>query len=133
MKYTWLLIPFLLLACQKKRENPPQLASPANQGQPPTQPPTSSCLGAATPWSLPAGELVNDNSSRDFTIPGFDTGCGDTVRVYMRRPNMFPADPWTEYFTIDNGASYYSLAGNVVTMHNRTGIILEVGIEAVLN
>lgn len=131
MKYTTLLalIVVSLSACHKKPEEPAQVAVSTTQPQPP---PVTNCQGATVPWSLPSGQTINDLSSKDFTIAGFDVGCGDTLRVYMRRPNIFPADPWTEYFNVDNGASYYALNGQIVTVYNKTGIVLEVAIETVL-
>lgn len=127
------LLPFMLIvcACQKKPDPPaPATEQTVANPNPPTPPtPVTNCQGATVMYSLPAGQTINDNSSKDFTIPNFEQSCGDSVQVFMRKPGVAT---WTEYFTVDNGASYYSITNQVVTLHNRTGIVLEVDIEAVL-
>ncbi len=130
----------LTTACQKKPDPPAPVASaPAvTPGQPPvvTPPaPVTSCQNATIAWSLtPAGQTVNDNSSKDFVIPGFNLGCGDTISVFFRTPAVGPnpAPAWTTASDVNNGATYYSLLNQTVTFHNKTGVILEIDIEAVL-
>ncbi len=140
MKTTYLILPLamLVIGCHKKPDAPAPsavTAPPSDSPEPtpttPTPPPVTSCKGATVLYSLPSGELINDNSSRSFTITGFEVSCGDTVRVFMRRPNI-QGEPWTEYFNIDNGASYFAINDQVITVYNKTGIVLEVAIEAVL-
>lgn len=136
-----LLAPLLLCSCHKKPDAPapePTVSTPTGT-TPPTSPPVTppgpvtSCKGATVLWSLtPSGQTVNDNSSKDFTVPGFEISCGDTLQVFFRSAGIFPAPAWTQLGNVDLGASYYSVLNQTVTFHNRTGIILEIDIEAVL-
>lgn len=132
MKTLFLLIltlPFLS-ACHKKPDNPPQVAaSTTATPPPPPPPPVSSCKGATVPWSSPTGEIIQSLNSRAFTIPDFDLGCGDSVRVFIRKDNT---QAWFELANVNAGFSYYSLADQMVTVFNMTGIDQEVDIEAIL-
>lgn len=137
MKRSLAIFPLLLLmvACSKKPDAPtPAAVQPTpGQPQPPAPPPVTNCQGATVMYSLPTGQTVNDNSSKAFTIPNFEQSCGDTLSVFFRAAGITPAPAWTPLTqTTDNGATYYSVLNQVVTFHNRTGIVLEVDIEAVL-
>lgn len=124
-----------LTACHKKPDAPTPALAQATQPSTPNPnppPPVSNCQGSTVLWHSPANDTINDNSSKDYLVPGFEVSCNDSARVYMRLPNGIGV-PWTEYFNVDNGASYFSIAGQTITVHNRTGIVLEVYIEAVLN
>lgn len=123
---------FLLLlattACHKKPD-PQPVPQPVTATNPPP-PVVSTCQNATVMYSLPTGQMVLSNNSRQFTIPNFDLECGDTVNVFMRRDNT---QAWFQLGTVDLGASYYALTNNVVTIFNRTGIDQEADIEAVLH
>lgn len=128
---------FLTVACQKKPDPPAPAANaptptiPDTPPPSPPPPPVTNCQGATVLYSLPGYETVNDNSSRDFTVPHFELSCGDSVTVFFRAA-IFPGPAWIELHDVDNGASYYSILNQVVTIHNRTGIVMQVDIEAVL-
>lgn len=123
------LLPILFGACHKKPDAPDPLAAPLSHSDPQPLPPVTSCQGSTVLYSLPGIQTVNDNSSKDFMVPGYETSCGDTLQVFMRKDS---GQAWFELHDIDNGASYYSLFNQTVTVHNRTGIVQEVDIEAVL-
>lgn len=147
MKRLLVLLPvlFLTVACQKKPDAPVPATSPATPTNPadpgttpttppPTPPPpVTSCQGATIPVSVT--DTVNDNSSKDFTIAHFEQSCGDTVTVFFRTANYAPspAPAWTQLNnTTDTSSTYYSINNQVITFHNKTGIVLEIDIEAVL-
>lgn len=137
-----ILIGLSMVACSKKPDAPAPEATviaptnPPSGTTPPTippPPPVTNCTGGTVLWSLtPAGQTVNDNSSKDFTVPGFEISCGDTLQVFFRTAGITPAPAWTQLGDVDLGASYYSVVNQTVTFHNRTGIVLEIDIEAVL-
>ncbi len=134
MKSLIVLSLLALSACTKHPDAPAPQVQPVNgptQPPPPQPPPVTNCLGSTVLYQLPGNPLINDLSSRSFVIPGFEVSCGDSLRVYMRRPNI-QLEPWTEYFNVDNGASYYSINNQTVTIYNKTGIVLEAYIEAIL-
>lgn len=132
-----LLLTVFLNACSKHPDDPPAVATPVTTNPPPpplpqpppTPPPVTNCQGATVPWQSPSDWTINDNSSKTFTVPGFDVGCGDSLRVFIRKDST---QSWYELFNVNMGASYYSLAGNVVTVYNMTGIVQEVNIQAIL-
>ena len=124
----WVPLFLILAACSKHPEDKRPAATPT-----PASPPINNCQGATIPWSLPlnmgAQETIPDNSHRDFTIPNFDSGCGDTLNVYLRKDS---GQAWFQLPDHSTGASFYLLNGNNVTVYNATGIVQEVTIEAVL-
>lgn len=131
-----LLMGLSIVGCQKKPDPPAPAAAPVDGTTPPPAtnppPPVSSCQGATVMYSLPGGELINDNSQRDFVIPNFELSCGDTVTVFIRNPLAGPGQGWTQLHDIPNGASYYSVLNQTITVRNSTGIVVECAIEAVL-
>ncbi len=140
MKNIYLILPLIALtaACSKKPDAPAPVTAPPTSTNPPTPPPpapVTNCQGATVLYSLPGNQTVNDNSSKDFTIPNFEQSCGDSVTVFFRSANYAPAPApaWTQlHNTTDTSITYYSIVNQVVTFHNKTGIVLEVDIEAVI-
>lgn len=129
MKTKCLILCLFLTACTKHPDAPVPVAvapTPDKPTPPPTPPPASHCQGATVPISLPL-QPIADAEVKAITIPDFYLDCGDTVRVYIGH-----GPPWSEIPGFDNSASYYDLAGNVVTVHNKTGQALLVDIEAIL-
>jgi hypothetical protein len=113
-----------LAACKKTPDNPPPAASSGT----PDPPPASSFLGVTTPWSG-NGRMAN-NSSHAETINGFDLGCGDSVRVFLR-PDSSQA--WFELETTTaHSVNYYSLEGEVVTIYNNAAVYQDFEIQAIL-
>lgn len=126
-----ILLGLTTCACHKKPDAPAPLATPTDHSNPQPPPPTpvTNCQGATVLYSLPGIQTVNDNSSKDFVIPGYETSCGDTLQVFIRKDS---SQAWFELHDVNLGASYYSLVNQTVTVHNRTGIVQEVDIEAIL-
>ncbi len=139
--YSVLALSLLVTACQKKPDPPaPDVASttttttnpPSNPPANPPPPPVTNCQNATVLYSLPGGQNVNDNSQRSFVVTGFEISCGDTLNVYFRAAGITPAPAWIQLHDVNNGASYYSITNQTVTIFNKTGIIMEADIEAVL-
>src|SRR5882672_9363756 len=111
----------LIIGCSKKPYDPAPVAPittpPTNPPNPPTPPPVTTCQGATILYTMPV-QTIADNSVKDFVIPNFEVSCGDTLQVFMQNPGVPPGTPWTEIFDIPNGASYYSLTNQIVTLHN---------------
>lgn len=85
-------------------------------------------------YSMPI-DTMPDNpvpNTKDFVIPGFELSCGDSLQVFFRNVGVPPATPWTTIQEGSNGASYYTILNQTVTVHNATGITVNVDIEAVL-
>src|SRR5882757_8518488 len=89
------LIGLSMTACQKKPDSPAPVApaasssSSSSSSQPP--PPVTNCTGATVIYNNPSGETINDNSTKDFIVPGFEVSCGDTLTVMVRNPQ---GSPW---------------------------------------
>lgn len=85
-------------------------------------------------YSMPV-DTMPDNpvpNSKDFVIPGFEISCGDTLQVFFRNIGVPPGTPWTQIQEGANGASYYTILNQTVTVVNATGNTVNVSIEAVL-
>lgn len=117
-------------ACKKSPESPaPEIVQSTTTTTNPPPPPVNHCQGGTVPYSLPGLPTIPSNSSDQYTITGFDLGCGDTLHVYIRKDS---GQAWAELGNVNQGASYYALSGQVVTVFNMTGITMEVAITAVL-
>lgn len=123
----------LTVGCQKKPDDPaPASATPPTTTNPPTpQPPVTNCQGATVLYSH-VFVIPDVPATTDHVITGFDLTCGDTVHVYFRNQGVPPGTPWTEIHDVPNGASYFSVSNQTVTVHNSTGITLDLDLEATL-
>lgn len=128
-----LLVSLSLTACQKKPDPPAPVSEPAvsTNPPPPSPPPVSSCQGATVMYSMPV-DTIPDNSIKSFVIPNFELSCGDSLQVFIRNPQSPQGQGWTELHDVANGGSYFSILNQTVTVHNSTGIVVEVDIEAIL-
>lgn len=137
----WIVTSALMLllsaGCHKKPDaQPPTSTNPTTTTPPPVAPPSNpppvtSCQGATIVNSLPI-DTIADNSSKAFTVTGFDISCGDFLDVQVRNPMSPPGQGWIALGNTPNGASFYETSGQIVTVHNATGITVEVSITATL-
>lgn len=145
MKWTALMVLMMTIttACTKKPDAPaPDVATtiPPGPGQPtpPTTtppPPVTNCQGSTIFYSMPI-DTMPDNpvpNTKSFVIAGFETSCGDTLQVLIRNSAAGPGAPWSTLGDTPNGASYYTLTNQTVTVTNATGTQINVAIQATLN
>lgn len=133
------LLGLTTIACQKKPDAPaPAAAAPApttpTQPTPPPPPPVTNCTGATVMYSMPI-QVMPDNpvpNTANYVIPGFELSCGDSLQVFFKPHGSGPAIPPSLINQGANGASYWTVLNQTVTVHNATGQSVDVNIEAVL-
>lgn len=84
-------------------------------------------------YSMPV-DTMPDNpvpNTKDFVIPGFELSCGDTLQVFFKNSTL-QGVLWTPIHEGANGATYYTILNQTVTVHNSTGQVIYIDIEAVL-
>jgi hypothetical protein len=130
-----ILLLSLLAACSKKPDAPtpqPAASTPptTTNPKPPPPSPVTNCQGATVLYSSPVDTMPSDPvpNSKTYVIPGFELSCGDTVQVYF----VAFGTPPTPLQQGANGASYYTIFNQTVTVYNSTGHSVNVDIEAVL-
>lgn len=135
----FLLMGLALAACQKTPDAPAPVPSPAAGTNPPAPlppapPPVTNCQGGTVMYSMPIDSMPDNPvpNTKNFVIPGFELSCGDSLQVFFRNPGVPPGTPWTLIHEGANGASYWTVLNQTVTVHNSTGNTVDVSIEAVL-
>lgn len=134
----FLLMGLSLVACNKKPDPPAPTAPSGPTSGTPTQPtpppPVTNCQGATVMVSVPVFQMPDNPvpNTQNVTINNFEKSCGDTVQVFFRNPGVPPGTPWTTIHEGANGASYFTVTNQIVTIVNSTGIVVDVDVEAVL-
>lgn len=130
------MLGLLTSACSHKPDAPAPTPQTVTSSPTPTPPPApvTNCQNATVMVSVPIFQMPDNPvpNSTTVTINNFEQSCGDTVAVYFRNPGVPPATPWTTLHEGSNGASYFTVTNQIVTIVNHNGIVVDVDVEAVL-